>query len=535
MVRRRRNDNKQHPSTGLVMSSALAIVALAPSILGFAPQISRPHRSTGPTINGRIGARPAILPPLFFRKADDPVAWDPNTGYKAYAFEVLEINPYDGRDYTDKNTFKSSFRKMAKSHHPDVVVNKDSTPEEKKAASERFVLINWAYEMLTQDPGMEWREPPSVDLDFRDDGFSHGTPGGWGSGNFYEQQGFGERPPTEPMYRNGHRRKKAEPNFQWWTTSFEKGDQPHMEDLHHNSVWGERHRQRNSDYHHEHSNFAWGTSSYEPSDFGGFGPDHQEVHYHHQPMNPPPPYPSEDDYYNVAGQSQTEYYPGQNDFFHAEGTAHPDPSVAYPGVDFDFQQIDPNKLYEVIEGPFYPPEHDSYHQQHYHPSDQADPFHHEESQFHAAGQSASYGENPFYGNGHTASDQSRDQRVSGNNHGSNGRIPFPEEFFHSGQNPQVNENNFFYTARDHPSDQAAHFQRGPFYGNGHAPSDQFCDQHFRSGNYQQPNGKIPFSTEHFHSGQNPYVSENNFFHTGHHHFSDQAARNPHHRRNMTGW
>ena len=49
---------------------------------------------------------------------------------------------------TDKSTIKKAYRRMAMKYHPDVVVSSDSTPEEKKKASDYFATINAAYETL---------------------------------------------------------------------------------------------------------------------------------------------------------------------------------------------------------------------------------------------------------------------------------------------------------------------------------------------------------------------------------------------------
>lgn len=50
---------------------------------------------------------------------------------------------------SDKKVIKRAYKRMALKYHPDVSTTKDSTPEEKKAASDRFAKINWAYEVLS--------------------------------------------------------------------------------------------------------------------------------------------------------------------------------------------------------------------------------------------------------------------------------------------------------------------------------------------------------------------------------------------------
>ena len=78
---------------------------------------------------------------------------------QAYAFHILEIvEPTD-----DKKTIKSAYRQMARKKHPDAVLGKDSTEGEKKEASEQFVLVGWAYEMLTKNSEDEWTDPPVED------------------------------------------------------------------------------------------------------------------------------------------------------------------------------------------------------------------------------------------------------------------------------------------------------------------------------------------------------------------------------------
>ena len=60
-------------------------------------------------------------------------------------FVVLGLDPSPN---LDKKTIKRAYRRMALKYHPDVVTTKDSSPEEKKRASDRFAKINWAYDNL---------------------------------------------------------------------------------------------------------------------------------------------------------------------------------------------------------------------------------------------------------------------------------------------------------------------------------------------------------------------------------------------------
>lgn len=50
---------------------------------------------------------------------------------------------------TDKKVIKRAYKRMALQYHPDVATTKDSSPEEKKRASDRFAKINWAHDVLT--------------------------------------------------------------------------------------------------------------------------------------------------------------------------------------------------------------------------------------------------------------------------------------------------------------------------------------------------------------------------------------------------
>jgi curved DNA-binding protein CbpA len=50
---------------------------------------------------------------------------------------------------TDKKVIKRAYKRMALKYHPDVSTTQQSTPQEKKEASDRFAKINWAYEVLS--------------------------------------------------------------------------------------------------------------------------------------------------------------------------------------------------------------------------------------------------------------------------------------------------------------------------------------------------------------------------------------------------
>jgi curved DNA-binding protein CbpA len=61
-------------------------------------------------------------------------------------FAVLGLEPTAA---LDKKEIKRAYKRLALKFHPDVVTNKDSPKTEKKAASDRFAKINWAYETLS--------------------------------------------------------------------------------------------------------------------------------------------------------------------------------------------------------------------------------------------------------------------------------------------------------------------------------------------------------------------------------------------------
>jgi DnaJ-class molecular chaperone len=50
---------------------------------------------------------------------------------------------------SDKAVIKRAYKRMALKFHPDMATTKDSTPQEKKEASDIFAKINWAYQVLS--------------------------------------------------------------------------------------------------------------------------------------------------------------------------------------------------------------------------------------------------------------------------------------------------------------------------------------------------------------------------------------------------
>lgn len=60
-------------------------------------------------------------------------------------FEILGLNEAT----TDQKIIKRAYKRMALKYHPDVLSSSQSSPAEKKEASDRFAKINWAYSQLS--------------------------------------------------------------------------------------------------------------------------------------------------------------------------------------------------------------------------------------------------------------------------------------------------------------------------------------------------------------------------------------------------
>lgn len=60
-------------------------------------------------------------------------------------FQILNLPNFT----TDKKEIKRAYRRMAMKYHPDVVLDKNSSDEDRKRASENFAKINAAYEILS--------------------------------------------------------------------------------------------------------------------------------------------------------------------------------------------------------------------------------------------------------------------------------------------------------------------------------------------------------------------------------------------------
>ena len=91
-----------------------------------APRIHANQAAVGCT---RVQAAPSPLP-----DTTDP-------------FVLLGLDP--NNPTADKKEIKRAYKRQAMKYHPDVVINADSTPEERKRASEEFAKVNAAYEILS--------------------------------------------------------------------------------------------------------------------------------------------------------------------------------------------------------------------------------------------------------------------------------------------------------------------------------------------------------------------------------------------------
>lgn len=88
--------------------------------------------------------------------ADDPYSSsaDPSSSSSADSAlpdttDPLVLLGLDAMSANDAQAIKTAYRKMTRRHHPDAVLNSDSTDEEKKAANDNFARINEAYQNLS--------------------------------------------------------------------------------------------------------------------------------------------------------------------------------------------------------------------------------------------------------------------------------------------------------------------------------------------------------------------------------------------------
>ena len=130
------------------MSTAISIAAavLSATTLSVSPAASF-------SVSPLTRRSPAPLPNPYVPSQ----AWKTSTSLRMAAspdlnsedpFVVLGMEPT-----SDKKSIKRAYKRMALKYHPDVSTTKDSSPQEKKKASDRFAKINWAYEMLSGKTG----------------------------------------------------------------------------------------------------------------------------------------------------------------------------------------------------------------------------------------------------------------------------------------------------------------------------------------------------------------------------------------------
>lgn len=97
-----------------------------------------------PAVQTRI-IRPASCHPISHRQRAAALSMAAANLDSDDPFQVLGMD----EPTSDKKVIKRAYKRMAIQYHPDVATTKDSSPEEKKMASDRFAKINWAYEVLS--------------------------------------------------------------------------------------------------------------------------------------------------------------------------------------------------------------------------------------------------------------------------------------------------------------------------------------------------------------------------------------------------
>ena len=63
-------------------------------------------------------------------------------------FVLLGLDAASMSSSPDQSTLKAAYRRMTRRHHPDAVLTKSSTPEQRRQANDDFARINEAYQTL---------------------------------------------------------------------------------------------------------------------------------------------------------------------------------------------------------------------------------------------------------------------------------------------------------------------------------------------------------------------------------------------------
>ena len=126
----------------LTMTTVLAACTSRPAFAfqpPLATSVSRATYESRNPIAPRIHANQAAVGCLQAAPSPLPDTNDP--------FVLLGLDP--NNPTADKKEIKRAYKRQAMKYHPDVVINADSTPEERKRASEEFAKVNAAYEILS--------------------------------------------------------------------------------------------------------------------------------------------------------------------------------------------------------------------------------------------------------------------------------------------------------------------------------------------------------------------------------------------------
>lgn len=136
----------------LTMTTVLAACTSRPAFAFQPPLVTSAPRATywaRNPISSRIHADPAVgmrTHRISTTRTRLPAAPSPLPD-TTDPFVLLGLDP--NNPTADKKEIKRAYKRQAMKYHPDVVINTDSTPEERKRASEEFAKINAAYEILS--------------------------------------------------------------------------------------------------------------------------------------------------------------------------------------------------------------------------------------------------------------------------------------------------------------------------------------------------------------------------------------------------